>query len=174
MATTFVKIKCPHCHKVLEKYSFHGMNEGKYWGNPEKKCPHCLKTYFDDRFREIATKPISWFEKRKPYGTAGAVMYWTRYILCFPAVFSRNKEIGAFFILCAILDHIVLLFYCFTHTQFVVDEEFRQKYYESAIRLEIRKQAEQAQIKKQREYESYRGLDYRELIAKAKAAEREK
>ena len=169
-------MKCPHCHAVVDKKTYHGMSERYFWGNPDRVCIHCKKGYYDSRYVEIATKPLSWFEKRKPYDSLGSILVIIRYVLIVIALlFNEMISTCVFLYAC---DWVALIIYSYTHTEFVVDDKFRQEYQESSVRLEMRKYAERVrkeELKKYRdEHERYAGLDYREIIAKAKAENRRK
>ena len=154
MATTYLRVKCPHCGKTNDTDSYHGLGKKQYYGNPDKICQYCGKHYYDDRFIEIATNPLSWYENHQPtnsgdnLATAQIVLVGATVLL----FICGMPEFGGIALIAFVAVKFMSSVYNSTHSPFVVDEKFRQMYKESEERIEKRKEVASMLNEKKEEY----------------------
>ena len=74
MGRVYSWLKCPHCRKVVERWSNGGTYAIKRYGSPFKTCQYCNKGFIARDLSEIATKPVEYYEKRWKYQKYGTLM----------------------------------------------------------------------------------------------------
>ena len=72
-STKLIRIKCPHCKKVTEKFS-RGHYETTY-GSPVRRCVYCGKTFFNDEYKEYALYLFGYTGKIDFMGLLTVIMF---------------------------------------------------------------------------------------------------
>ena len=72
-STKLIRIRCPHCKKVTEKFS-RGHYETTY-GSPVRRCVYCGKTFFNDEYKEYALYLFGYTGKIGVAGLLTAIMF---------------------------------------------------------------------------------------------------
>ena len=145
---TFATISCPHCHAIIEQYSYGGAVPPTRYGSPLKVCKKCQVPYYDKRYEEPALKPLCWYEKNQPSKAVAIIVQCCIYIpllLCLcVALYGQfiNSSSNLLWLGFSLLGIMVIAYfaggiYSMTHLNIRVDDKFRETYHESELRLKV-------------------------------------